>query len=312
MNNDNNPGAIDVWAQHPTHRFLTNEVFASLNRWNKKSGGGGGWGAMGQQQKQEQQQQQEQLIELVCNPDTTVSQMDEAKVDKALICAWYNHSGEAWISNEEVMKFASQHPSRLLPVLSHSFLSPLAALQEIRGYFEQTPSHSHPKPVGVRIIPWLLQTTIDNARFYPIFAYLCEHRIPLFIQVGWTGPLRSSEYGRPIPYLENVLLHFPELIVVCGHIGQPWLDEVIFLTSKFENVYIDTSAYKPSRFPPTLIDFMKSKRGSKKVMYGTNYPMISFQDSMKGLDLDDETKALYLRGNAERVLFNNNKNPSKL
>lgn len=45
--------------------------------------------------------------------------------------------------------------------------------------------------------------------------------------------------GRPIPHLERVLLDFPDLVVVGGHIGAPWLDEMIFLAGKcfgFEDV----------------------------------------------------------------------------
>lgn len=52
------------------------------------------------------------------------------------------------------------------------------------------------------------------------------------VEVGHTGPLRPSDMGRPIPHLERVLLDFPELVVVGGHIGAPWLDEMIFLANK--------------------------------------------------------------------------------
>jgi len=82
----------------------------------------------------------------------------------------------------------------------------------------------------------------------------------------------SSEPGRPIPYLENVALEFPELRIVAGHIGAPWTQEIIFLATKFPNLYIDTSAYKATRFPADFVEFMRG-RGAKKVMFGTNYPM---------------------------------------
>lgn len=51
-------------------------------------------------------------------------------------------------------------------------------------------------------------------------------------QVGHTGPLRPSDFGRPIPHLERVLLDFPQLTVVGGHIGAPWVEEMIFLAGK--------------------------------------------------------------------------------
>jgi predicted TIM-barrel fold metal-dependent hydrolase len=48
---------------------------------------------------------------------------------------------------------------------------------------------------------------------------------------------------------------------------------------------------------------MKS-HGRKKVLFGTNYPMIMPDKALEGLDtlgFDDETRALFLAGNARRV-----------
>ena len=78
-------------------------------------------------------------------------------------------------------------------------------------------------------------------------------RRPVLPQVGHTGPLRSSEPGRPIPYLDNVALDFPELSIVGGHIGYPWTEEMVALARKYPNVYIDTSAYTARRYPPELV-----------------------------------------------------------
>ncbi|KAJ1554754.1 hypothetical protein HK405_004153, partial [Cladochytrium tenue] len=67
-----------------------------------------------------------------------------------------------------------------------------------------------------------------------------------------------SEPGRPIPYLDEVALTFPDLVIIAGHIGVPWTDEMIGLCLKHENVYIDTSARR------------------KKVLMGTNFPQVMF------------------------------------
>ena len=73
-----------------------------------------------------------------------------------------------------------------------------------------------------------------------------------------------SETGRPVPYLEEVALTFPELTIVGGHIGYPWTEEMIGQAWKFDNVYIDTSAYLPKYYPQQLIHFMKTN-GKDKV-----------------------------------------------
>lgn len=143
----------------------------------------------------------------------------------------------------------------------------------------------------------------DDRRYYPVYAECIELGVPFCLQVGHAGTLMPSEPGRPIPYLEQVAFEFPELTIVGGHIGYPWTDEMISLARKYERVYIDTSAYKPKRFPPALVDYMRQS-GSKKVLFGSNFPMILPGDALAQLDvlgLDDEAMARFLHGNAEAV-----------
>jgi predicted TIM-barrel fold metal-dependent hydrolase len=45
-------------------------------------------------------------------------------------------------------------------------------------------------------------------------------------------------------------------------------------------------------------------RGRRKVMFGTNYPMLTAArclEDLGGLELDDEARELFLAGNARRV-----------
>ena len=121
--------------------------------------------------------------------------------------------------------------------------------------------------------------------------------------MGHTGPLCPSEPGRPIPYIDEVALEFPELRIVGGHIGYPWTTEMIAVATKHPNVFIDTSAYSARRFPDELVTYM-TKHGRKKVLFGTNYPMITPSQCLEGIDdllKDQEVKALFLYKNAQRI-----------
>ena len=112
----------------------------------------------------------------------------------------------------------------------------------------------------------------------------------------------SSEVGRPI-YLDRVALDFPDLVIVGGHIGYPWTEEAIAVATKHSNFYIDTSAYTARRYPPEIVRFMRTN-GKKKVLFGTNYPMITPAKALSDLDeleLEDENRSLFLGGNAKRV-----------
>ena len=75
------------------------------------------------------------------------------------------------------------------------------------------------------------------------------------------------------------------------------------MATKYPNVYIDTSAYKIKRLPRELVEYIAG-HGRKKVLFGSNYPMIQPQAALQGLEemgLDDEARELFLSGNAKRV-----------
>ena len=157
--------------------------------------------------------------------------------------------------------------------------------------------------VALRQLPWLWEAPPTDRRYYPLYAACVDLGIPFCTQVGHTGPLMPSETGRPIPYIDQIAIDFPELTIVCGHIGYPWTAEMVAVADKHPNVFIDTSAYASHRYPAELVTYMKTN-GRPKVMFGTNYPMITPSaclDELSVLDLDGETREAFLSGNARRV-----------
>jgi predicted TIM-barrel fold metal-dependent hydrolase len=188
--------------------------------------------------------------------------MDDAGVDISIISAWYDPTGSL-ISNEEVSDQIDAAPERLRGLASVDLNKPMEAVREIRKWVDGN------RFVGVRVVPWLWAFPPNDRRYYPIYAACVDAGVPFCTQIGHTGPLLSSETGRPLPYLEQVMLDFPELVVVGGHVGFPWIDELLTMTIKFPNFHVDTSAYAVHRLPPAFVDYMKGP-GSDRVMFGTN------------------------------------------
>ncbi len=98
---------------------------------------------------------------------------------------------------------------------------PREAVREIRRCVRQLGFNA------IRVLPWLWELPPTHARFYPVYSECCELGVPFCTQVGHTGPLMPSEVGRPIPYIDQVAIDFPELVVVGGHVGYPWTEEMI-------------------------------------------------------------------------------------
>lgn len=264
---------IDVWAQITTPRMAEQEWMASLLRWTRRAG--------------------KLVTPTVAD---TVLAMDRAKVTTALLSAWYGPTGSL-ISNDEVAAQIDAQPDRFRGLASADIRRPAEAARQIRDWLRDD------RFVGVRVVPWLWELPPTDRRFYPIFVECVEAGVPLCTQIGHTGPLKPSEPNRLIPHLERVMLDFPELVVVGGHLGFPWFDEVISMTVKFENFHIDTSAYAVHRLPAQAVDYIAGL-GTNRTMFGTNWPMLSPDRCLGGLDdlgLDAATVAAFLHENAERV-----------
>ncbi|MBV9322010.1 MAG: amidohydrolase, partial [Mycobacterium sp.] len=230
--------------------------------------------------------------------EATLAAMDEGGVDVGVLSAWRGPNSQDLISNDEVTEWVRLHPNRFAGLATVDLDRPMAAVRELRRRVRDDGF------VGLRVVPWLWDAPPTDRRYYPLFAECVELGVPFCTQVGHTGPLRPSETGRPIPYIDQVALDFPELIIVCGHVGYPWTEEMVAVARKHENVYIDTSAYTIKRLPQELVRFMKTRTGQRKVLFGTNYPMIGHSYALAGLDelgLDEDACHDYLHGNAERV-----------
>ncbi|MEM7586105.1 MAG: amidohydrolase family protein, partial [Acidobacteriota bacterium] len=187
---------IDAWAQQPTLRHLQDPIFESLRRWSRG----------------EIPTEQPPVASLV-------HMMDTANVSKSLISAWVAPRN-VMISNDEVASFVSEFPDRLVGIGSVDISKPMQAVAEVKRCVNELGFK------GIRVLPWLWELPPTDRLFYPVYTACCELSVPFCTQIGHTGPLMSSEVGRPI-YLDRVALDFPELVIVGGHIGYPWTDEAI-------------------------------------------------------------------------------------
>lgn len=262
---------IDVWMQQPNPRFMAQPWLETLFRWTG--------------------------LEPVAPPvRETIEAMDRGGVRFGLLSAWHGPGGEL-ISNDEVAEVVAAHPDRFAGVATVDLTDPVGAVREIRRCVRDLGF------VGVRVVPWLWNLPPNDRRYYPMYVACVEEDVPFCTQIGHTGPLCPSEPGRPIPYLDEVLLDFPQLVVVGGHVGYPWLAEVLSLAMKYPNFHVDTSAYAVHRLPGELIEFMRG-HGRTRVLFGSNYPMLTPQRCLKQIDhlgLGAEARELYLGGNARRV-----------
>ena len=213
--------------------------------------------------------------------DQMLEQMDEAGVDKCVLSAFY-HMDTPVLTNEEVSRIAKEHPDRFY---SSGTVNVMKRPMEVVNQIDHLVND-----LGmclIRLEPYMYGDGMtglppNDKHYWPVFIKCAELGVPVAIQVGHTGPLLPSECGRPI-YLDEVALAFPELKILGCHLGQPWHDEMMILAWKHPNIYVETSARTPKRWPASFVEFTKGQ-GQDKVIWATDYPLLPFDSTLAQLD----------------------------
>jgi uncharacterized protein len=98
---------------------------------------------------------------------------------------------------------------------------------------------------GIRVSPLYTCIPANDKRYYPLYAKCVELDVPVRIYT-------SMSYANDRPYdlahprhLDDICIHFPELRVIAGLGGWPWITEMVGLLRRHPNLYADTAAHRP-------------------------------------------------------------------
>lgn len=231
-----------------------------------------------------------------------LKEMDESGVDRLILSSFY-YKGEPVMTNEEVAAIAKQHPDRFVPAGTVDIMKkPMQVVADVDRLVNELGM------CCVRLEPYMYGDGMtglppNDKHYWPVYMKCSELGVAVALQVGHTGPLLPSECGRPI-YLDEVALAFPDLTLIGCHLGQPWHEEMMTLAWKHPNVYVETSARGPRQWPASFVDYTKSW-GQDKVIWATDYPLLSFDRTLtelENLGLSEDIYRKVVRDNLLRAL----------
>ncbi len=101
------------------------------------------------------------------------------------------------------------------------------------------------------------------------------------INVGIPGPRVRSRCQDPV-LLEDVLIDFPDLVVIGAHMGHPFEELLIEYMLKWPNLYLSNSAFLAKYMHPSLIKFMGSRRGRGRVLFASDHPFLPMERALHG------------------------------
>ena len=222
--------------------------------------------------------------------------MDAHGVEKAILnCPVHATDGRA-------LRFVEARPDRFaLGVGGLDLLKPMRMVRALKAFVEQ-------HPVAYTFIGPSFwgdgQYPPTDAVYFPLYVTCCELDLPLCINTGIPGPPLPAEPQNPI-HIDRVCYRFPELKLAMIHGADPWWDTATRLMIKYPNLRLMTSAWSPKYLPESLLHFMRT-RGKDRVMFATDYPVLSFERCIGeacALDLPDDVLDGWLYANADAFFF---------
>jgi predicted TIM-barrel fold metal-dependent hydrolase len=226
-----------------------------------------------------------------------IAKMDAANVEKVCItqCKMWSYWNK-WMymdtSLDEVAQYTTQYPDRFAGLAGYNPFRIKDSLREIERAVNEYGFK------GVYIHIYGFDIPLHDRKMYPLYAKCVELDIPVSIQVGHVLEAMPSEHARPI-YLDRVASDFPDLKIVGAHTGWPWVEELISVCYKWDNVYFGIDAWMPKYLKPEIIQFINSRLGQDRCLWGTNgLPWKESRDQIDQIGLKDDVKKRVLHDNA--------------
>ncbi len=141
----------------------------------------------------------------------------------------------------------------------------------------------------------------DDPMLYPIYDACDQLGVPVTIMSGPTAP--SLDMVRPAA-VGHIAKAFPNLTIVCYHGFYPFVDEIIGVAFRWENVHIVPDMYI---FAPGGKAYVEAANGCMRnqILFGSSYPFRPMSQSINDyrmLGFSDDVINDVMFGNANRVL----------
>jgi len=176
---------------------------------------------------------------LTMEVDAFIGQLDEMNVEKAVIFNLDEEtaSGLEGLPNDYYADLVRKYPDRFIGIAGIDPCKGMDAVREIRRSFDLGLR-------GVAVRPFMFGIPPTHARMYPIYSTCVELDMPIWFHLSINYSTRSMDVERPI-HLDQVAEHFPELKIIAGHGGWPWVNEMMAVAWRNPNVYVDIASYLP-------------------------------------------------------------------
>jgi len=167
-------------------------------------------------------------------PAQYIKHMDEVGIEWGITC-----DGDH--DNRKTAEIVNAHPGRLKGFV---FVDPncgMDAVRELETCVKEYGLHA------LYLTAFRTKLPANDKKNYPLYAKCCELGIPVHIYSSLNlSKAVPYDIGHP-RYIDEVARDFPELRIMAGVSGWPWVLEFIALAIRHENVYVNFETHAPER-----------------------------------------------------------------
>jgi predicted TIM-barrel fold metal-dependent hydrolase len=208
-------------------------------------------------------------------------------------------------SNDEVAELLRDYPDRFIGLARISALHGMRGVRELERRVREEKFHALGVSALVDGIP------ASDRRYYPLYAKAVELGIPVRIYSSMNYATdRPYDLGHP-RHLDQVAIDFPELTIIGGLGGWPWVNEMVALVHRHPRLHLDTSAHRarylgqPGSGWEMLMQFGNTLI-QDKILVGLSaglvgQPHATLIQEYLALPLKDTVKEKWLYRNAARI-----------
>ena len=225
-----------------------------------------------------------------------VRQLDEAGVEWGIIDAG---------SHEKTAEIVAQFPKKFIGVAIVNPHDGMKAVKELERAV---------KELGLKCFyatPFRFGLKANHKKFYPLYSKAVELNIPVFIYTTMTYRTDfPMDIGRPL-YVDEVAMDFPEMKIIAGLGGWPWVPEMVGIARRHQNVYISTAGHRPRYFAvpgsgwEMLMQFGNTLL-QDRIVFASSWwtyglPIKEVVQEMRALPLKETVKEKWLYENGARL-----------
>jgi hypothetical protein len=239
-------------------------------------------------------------LEKALTDEEFIRMLDDAGVAYACI------GTGTFASAEHTASLARKYKDRLIPWTRVSPHEGMAGVRKLEHYVRE---------LGIRgfvVSPFREKIYVNDKKYYPFFAKCVELDIPIRAHTSMNyASDRAMDLGRPV-YLDEVARDFPEMTIIAGLGGWPWVPELVGLARRHQNIYIDLAAHRPKHISKPGSGFeMLLQFGNTllqdRILFASSWMTLSLPlkqviQETEELPLKESVKRKWMGENAARIL----------